>query len=77
MSTVEELQSKFGVAGNVEIVAGTNGLARVDLHLGEAAAQVYLLGATVTSFKDTPTHEIIWLRYDLIHLFLIQMSALD
>lgn len=64
---LQELNKQFGVAENITFVAGKNGLTRVDLTLDGASASVYLLGATVTSFQDSPGKDIIWLRY--AHLY--------
>jgi glucose-6-phosphate 1-epimerase len=58
---LSELNSKFGIPGSVDFVAGNNDMTRVDLKLGEASAQVYLHGATVTSFNETHSNRIIWL----------------
>lgn len=61
-----QLNSAHGIPGHVAFVAGKNNLTRVDLSLGTATAQVYLLGATLTSFKDCTGKELIWLRYVLL-----------
>lgn len=60
---LQQLKESYGVPGYIDFVAGNNGLTRVDLKLGSATSQVYLLGATVTSFQDSPGNDIIWLRY--------------
>lgn len=61
--SLAELNAVHGIPGHVAFVAGKNDLTRVDLSIGSASAQVYLLGATVTSFKDCTGTELIWLRY--------------
>lgn len=72
MADIEALNAKYGVQGHVSVVVGNGGQARVDLKLAGASAAVYLNGATVTSFKPTAAHEVMWVRYVLHIMSLFQ-----
>lgn len=64
---VEELQKKFGIAGSVEVAAGTSGSTKVVLKHGVGtSAEIYLHGACVTSWKQTSGDEVLYVRPDAV-----------
>jgi len=51
MTAVEELNRRFGIMGVARVESGNGGLARVVVTLPDAAGEMYLHGAHVTSWK--------------------------
>jgi len=60
MTTISELNDRFGIPGVAEVVAGQNGLAMVRITAG-AATVIYLHGAQVTSWKPAGADEVLFL----------------
>jgi len=61
MTTISELNDRFGIPGVAEVVAGQNGLAMVRITAGAASAVIYLHGAQVTSWKPAGADEVLFL----------------
>ena len=61
MATITDLNERFGIPGIAEVVAGENGLAMVRVTTQAAAAEIYLHGAQVTSWKPAATEEVLFL----------------
>ncbi len=60
MSTIEMLNTKFGIAGVVQVVAGLGGLAAVRVETGEAQGLVYLHGGHVAEWRPKGQDEVLW-----------------
>lgn len=60
MSTAEELNRRFGIAGVARVEAGNGGLAKVSVTLPEAAGEIYLHGAHVTRWKPAGADEVLF-----------------
>jgi len=58
---IEELDQRFGIAGQARIVAGAGGLAKVVVTLPAATAEIYLHGAQVTSFVPAGHEDVLFL----------------
>jgi len=61
MTSVGELNERFGISGVVQIVAGQGGLAMVRVMTEATTAEIYLHGAQVTSFKPAEAEEVLFL----------------
>ena len=62
---IAALQSKFGIPGSVEILAGREGLPSVRLtHACGASAEIALFGGTVLSWKQANGSEVLYCRPD-------------
>lgn len=65
--SVADLQKKFGIQGQVEVVAGKGGAPKVVLtHNCGTSAEVYLHGACVTSWKQASGDEVLYVRPDAV-----------
>ena len=58
--SIRELDAKFGIAGTARVNAGNGGLPRVVVTGKECAGEMYLLGATVTSWKPRGSNEVLF-----------------
>ena len=54
------LDAKFGIAGIARVTAGNGGLPRVAVSAAECAGEMYLTGATVTSWKPRGGDEVLF-----------------
>lgn len=59
--TVAELDRRFGVAGVASVVAGNGGLPMARIKTPQAAGEIYLHGAQVTSWKPADAEEVFFL----------------
>jgi len=59
--TIEELDSRFAIAGIAHVVAGNGGLHKVCITSPAASAEMYLHGAHITSWKPRSAEEVIFL----------------
>jgi glucose-6-phosphate 1-epimerase len=55
------LAQRFGIPGKAEVVAGNGDLGKVVITTAEAAAEMYLHGAHVTSWKPMDSAEVLYL----------------
>jgi glucose-6-phosphate 1-epimerase len=58
--TIAELDAKFGIAGIARVVAGNGGLPKVTVTAADAAGEMYLLGAAVTSWRPRGREEVLF-----------------
>lgn len=58
---VAELNTRFGIPGRVAVVEGQGGLAKVVVTTEDSTADVYLLGAQVTSWNPRGSGEVLFL----------------
>lgn len=58
---IETLNEQLGIANRIEFVAGSGGLPKAVLHAAHADADVYLHGATITSYRLHGGREVLWL----------------
>ena len=66
-TSVTQLQEAFGIEGSIDVVEGTGGLPKVILrHACGAAAEIYLFGACVTSWKQPSGNEVLYMRPDAV-----------
>jgi len=61
MSTVEDLDRRFGIPGAARIREGNGGLPRVQITGSDAEGEMYLHGAHVTSWKPAGSDEVLFL----------------
>jgi glucose-6-phosphate 1-epimerase len=59
--TAPELDSRFGIAGRVRVVADEGGLPKVSITGPQADGEMHLHGAQVTSWKPAGSEEVIFL----------------
>jgi glucose-6-phosphate 1-epimerase len=59
--TIDELNQRIGIPGIAQVLAGTGNLPKVRITTPAAAAEVYLHGAQVTSWKPANSEEVIFL----------------
>jgi len=59
--TIEELDSRFAIAGIARVAAGNGGLYKVSITSPAASAEMYLHGAHITSWKPVGAEEVIFL----------------
>jgi glucose-6-phosphate 1-epimerase len=59
--TIDSLNGRFAIPGIAEIVAGEGGLAKVSITIPAAAAEIYLHGAQITSWKPAGSDDVIFL----------------
>ncbi len=59
--SIDELNRRFAIAGAASITAGNLGLPRVSIHTPVAAAEIYLHGAQLTSWRPAGAEEVIFL----------------
>ena len=59
--SIEELNQRFAIAGAAQIAAGNGGLARVNVNIPAATAEIYLHGAQLTSWRPAGGEEVIFL----------------
>ncbi|KAF5828710.1 galactose mutarotase-like domain-containing protein [Dunaliella salina] len=65
--TVGELAEKYSIKNAVQFMAGNEGLPKIQLkHNCGAAAEVYLFGACVTSWKQRSGDEVLYVRPDAV-----------
>jgi glucose-6-phosphate 1-epimerase len=60
-SRIDGLNHSLGLAGVVEVVAGTGGLPKLRVTSPLASAEIYLHGAHVTSWKPAGAEEVLFL----------------
>ena len=60
MTTINELNERFGIPGVAEVVSGRGGLAVVRVTAPSATAEIYLHGAQVTSWRPSGADEILF-----------------
>ncbi len=60
-SQITELNRRFGIPGLAEVVAGNGGLPKVSITSPNAAGEMYLHGAQVTSWKPAGAEEVFFL----------------
>lgn len=60
MTSVSELNERFGILGVAGVVSGQRGLAMVRVTTEAASAEIYLHGAQVTSFKPAGADEVLF-----------------
>jgi len=61
MASIDELNSRFGMDGVVQVTTGNGGLARVCVSIPAATAEIYLHGAHLTSWRPAGAEEVIFL----------------
>jgi glucose-6-phosphate 1-epimerase len=61
MSTIGELNERFGIPGVAEVASGQGGLAVVRVTAEAGSAEIYLHGAQVTSWKPAGSDEVLFL----------------
>ena len=61
ISTVEELDHRFGIPGVARICEGNGGLPRIQITGARAQGEIYLHGAQVTSWKPAGNDEVLFL----------------
>jgi glucose-6-phosphate 1-epimerase len=59
--SIEELNQRFAIAGVAQITAGHGGLARINVNTPAAAAEIYLHGAQITSWRPAGGEEVIFI----------------
>jgi glucose-6-phosphate 1-epimerase len=60
VSRIDDLNRRFGIAGVAEVAAGNGGLPVIRVTTHVAAAEIYLHGAQVTSWRPAGTKEVIF-----------------
>jgi glucose-6-phosphate 1-epimerase len=58
---IQELDSRFGIAGMAKVVEGNGGLPKVSITTRAAVAEMYLHGATVTSWRPSGAEDALFL----------------
>jgi glucose-6-phosphate 1-epimerase len=58
--SIAELNRRFGIPGLAEVVEGNGGLVKVNITSAETAAEMYLHGAHVTSWKPSDAEEVLF-----------------
>lgn len=58
---IEALNERFGIAGQVQFLAGQNGLPKLRIENAQATAEVYLHGAHLTAFRPRGHNEVLWM----------------
>jgi glucose-6-phosphate 1-epimerase len=58
---IQGLDSHFGIAGVAKVVEGNGGLPKVSITTRAAVAEMYLHGATVTSWKPSGAEDVLFL----------------
>jgi glucose-6-phosphate 1-epimerase len=61
MSTLEELDRRFGIQGVVRICEGNGGLPRIQITAPQVEGEMYLHGAQVVSWKPAGNDEVLFL----------------
>ena len=61
MTSIDELNQRFAIAGVAQITAGSGGLPRLSISTPAATAEIYLHGAQVTSWRPAGSEEVIFL----------------
>jgi glucose-6-phosphate 1-epimerase len=61
--TIDELNRRFAISGTASITAGNQGLPRVSVLTPAAAAEIYLHGAQLTSWRPAGAEEVIFLSH--------------
>jgi glucose-6-phosphate 1-epimerase len=59
--TIDELNRRFAISGTASITAGNQGLPRVSVLTPAAAAEIYLHGAQLTSWRPAGAEDVIFL----------------
>ncbi len=57
---IDALNERFGIAGAVQVAPGNGGLAKISISTTEAAAEIYLYGAQVMSWRPVGAEEVIF-----------------
>jgi glucose-6-phosphate 1-epimerase len=60
MAAINESNERFGIPGVAEVVSGQGGLAVVRVKAGASAAEIYLHGAQVTSWRPSGADEVLF-----------------
>jgi glucose-6-phosphate 1-epimerase len=58
---IKALNERFAIAGQVQFLAGKNGLPKVLIDNAQAMAEVYLHGAHLTAFRPRGHNEVLWM----------------
>ena len=58
---IPEINSRFGITGLAEVVAGNGGLPKVSITSSVATGEMYLHGAQVTSWRPAGAEEVLFL----------------
>lgn len=58
---ITALNERFAIAGQVQFLAGKNGLPKVVIDNVQATAEVYLHGAHITAFRPRGHNEVLWM----------------
>jgi glucose-6-phosphate 1-epimerase len=58
---LEELNTRFGLPGMAQIVAGNGGLPKIQIEAAACSAEIYLQGAHVTSWHPAGQEDVIFL----------------
>jgi len=61
LATVAELDRRFGIQGIAQVLEGNGGLAKVVVNTQEAAGEIYLHGAHITSWQPPGAEEVLFL----------------
>ena len=61
VSTVAELDRRFGISGVARVSEGNGGLPRVQITCSSVEGEIYLHGAQVTSWKPSENEEVLFL----------------
>ena len=60
LAAIAELDRRFGIPGIARVVEGNGGLAKVAINTREAAGEIYLHGAHVTSWQPRDADEVLF-----------------
>jgi glucose-6-phosphate 1-epimerase len=60
-SKIDALNREYGVPSAVEVIAGNGGLPKVRVTAPSASAEIYLLGAQITSWQPVNAEEVLFL----------------
>jgi glucose-6-phosphate 1-epimerase len=61
MASIDELNRRFSIAGVAQITAGNGGLPRISITTPVTAAEIYVHGAQLTSWRPAGHEEVIFL----------------
>jgi glucose-6-phosphate 1-epimerase len=61
LSSIDELNERFGITGTVQVTGGNGGLAKLAISGSLAEAEIYLHGAQVTAWRPGGEEEVILL----------------
>ncbi len=61
LSRINDLNRRFGITGNAEVISGNGGLPKIRVTTPAASAEIYLHGAQVTQWRPAGAEEVIFL----------------